>query len=110
MKSYLLFTGTGLKIILTSYASVEHPELLKKLKSKGIVKFIAYEVSIESTRAKYGKHFDIICSELHGGDYLRVLEYSDESSSSKFSFDELSNPTFYTPEHARGVDVYMVGV
>ena len=110
MKSYFLFTGTEPKVILTSYASVEHPELLKKLKSKGIAKFIAYEVSLESMRASYGKYFDIVCNDLHGSDDLRIIDYGVESSAKKFSFDELSNPASYEPEQPRTVDIYMVGV
>ena len=40
MKSYFLLTDTGLKVILTSYDSVEHPALLRKFQSEGIEKFI----------------------------------------------------------------------
>ena len=93
MKSYFLFTGTGPKVILTSYDSVEHPGLLKKLKSKGIAKFIAYEVSLESTRAKYGNYFNVVCDDIYESNDLRIVDCSGESSSEKFSFNELSNPT-----------------
>ena len=110
MKSYLLFTVTGPKVILTSYDSIEHPKLLKKLKSEGIAKFIAYEVSIESTRAKFRKYFDGICNYLYESDDLRIMDYSGDSSSEKFSFNELSNPTFYESNQAQAVNIYMVGV
>lgn len=45
-----------------------------KLDSKGITKFIAHEVSIESTRAKYGMHFNVVLQDLHESDDLRVLD------------------------------------
>lgn len=110
MKSYFIFTGNDPKVILTSYDSVDNPKLLKKLKSKGIAKFIAYELSIESTRDKYGEQFDTLCRSLHGSDDLKVLDYAVESPSRKFSFDELSNPTFCEPKPVDVLDIYMVGV
>jgi len=110
MKSYLLFTVTGPKVMLTSYDSVEHPELIKKLKSKGIVKFIAYEVSVESTEAKYGKYFNNVFSNLNESNYLKIIDCSSERSSEKFSFNELSSPTFYEPKQVQAVDIYMVGI
>ena len=110
MKSYFLFTGSDPKVILTSYDSLDDPKLLNKLKSKGITKFIAYELSLESTRARYGKQFDTMCSGLDGIDDLKVLDYSVDSSSRKFSFDELSNPTFCEPKKVDALDIYMVGV
>jgi hypothetical protein len=110
MNSYLLFTVTGPKVILVSYDSLEHPEVLKKLKTKGISKFIVYEVSIESTRAKYGKVFNSVHDELYENDDLRIVDCSRDSSSEKFSFNELSNPTFYEPKRVNTVDFYMVGV
>lgn len=110
MKSYLIFTGTGPKVILTSYDSVQHPQLLKKLKSKGITKFIAYEVSVESTSALYGEYFNIISNELNESDDFRVIDYGGDSASRKFSFGELSNPTFYESNRDHTLDIYMVGV
>lgn len=110
MKSYLLFTGNEQKVIITSHNSVEDHGLLKKLKSKGIAKFIAYEVSIESVREKYGKCFDIFCNNLGKIDDLMLLDYFRGSSLNKFSFFELSNPTFLEPEKADAVNIYMVGV
>ena len=110
MKSYFLFTGTDQKVILTSYNSVEDPGLLRKLKSEGIAKFIAYEVSIESAREKYGKCFDIFCNNLGKSDDLMLLDYFGGSSSNKFSFHELSNPTFYEPKKVDALNIHMVGV
>ena len=98
MQSYFLFTGTGPIVILTSYNSVEHPDIVKKLESKGIAKFIAYEVPLESTKSKYGTHFDVVRNDLHESDDLRVLDYSGERAFKNFSFKELSNPTYHEPK------------
>jgi len=110
VKSYFIFTGNDPKVILTSYDSVDNPQLLQKLKTKGIAKFIAYEVSMESTRAKYGKQFDTMCGDLHGSDDIKILDYAVDSPSRKFSFEEMSNPTFCEPKQVDALDIYMVGV
>lgn len=98
MKAYFLFTASGPLVILTSYDSIENPELLERLKSKGITKFIAHEVSVESSRAKYGMHFDVVCRDLHESDDLRVLDYSGQRAFKNFSFDELGTPIYYESE------------
>ena len=95
MKSYFLFTGSGPLVILTSYDSVENPELLKKLNSKGITKFIAHEVSVELARAKYGTHFDVVCHDVYESDDLRVLDYNGQHAFNCFSFSELGTPIYH---------------
>lgn len=102
MKAYFLFTVTGPVVILTSYDSVEHPELLKKLASKGFTKFIAYEVSIESAKAKYGNHFNVVCGDLQSDDF-RVLDASSEHALINWSFKELGTPTYHELEPAHAV-------
>jgi len=98
MKAYYMFTASGPLVILTSYDSIEHPALLERLNSKGIAKFIACEVSIESAKAKYGKHFDIVCQDLYESDDLRVLDYSGERAFNRFSFRELGAPVYHEPD------------
>lgn len=44
MKTFMLMTGSGPLMILTSHTSIEDPLILEKLVSKGIEKFLAYEV------------------------------------------------------------------
>ncbi len=98
MKAYFLFTASGPLVILTSYDSIQDPELLTRLGSKGITKFIAHEVTVESARVKYGTHFDVVCRDLHESDDLRVLDYSGQRAFNNFSFDELGAPTYYESE------------
>ena len=95
MKAYFLFAASGPLVILTSYDSIVNPELLQRLKSKGITKFIAHEVPVDSARAKYGMHFDVVCQDLHESDDLRVLDYSGERAFKNFSFNELGAPIYY---------------
>jgi hypothetical protein len=58
MHVFFLFTGSGPLVILSSYASVEDPSLLRKLSSKGIEKFLAYEIPLALAKQRYAKHFD----------------------------------------------------
>ncbi len=98
MKVYFLFTVTGPLVVLTSYDSINTPELLERWKAKGITKFIAHEVSLESAKVKYGKHFDIVCHNLHESDDLRVLDYSGERAFRNWSFKELGPATYHELE------------
>ena len=98
MKAYFLFTASGPLVILTSYDSIKNLVLLKKLYSKRITKFVAHEVSVESARAKYGMHFDIVCGDLYQSDDLRVLDYSGERAFRNFSFEELGSPIYHESE------------
>ncbi len=98
MKAFFLFTVAGPLVVLTSYDSINTPELLERWKAKGLTKFIACEVSVESARAKYGKHFDIVCQDLHESDDLRILDYSGERAFKNWRFDELGSPIYQEPE------------
>jgi len=98
MKAYFLFTASGPLVILTSYDSIENPELLHRLHAKGIDKFIAHEVSVESAREKYGMHFDVVRQNIHETDDLRVLDYSGERAFKNFSFNELGSPIYHEAE------------
>jgi len=98
MKAYFLFTASGPLVILTSYDSIQNHELLNRLSSKGITKFIAHEGSVESARARYGNHFNVVCQDLHQSDDLRVLDYSGERAFKNFGFRELGTPFYYESE------------
>jgi hypothetical protein len=95
VKAYLLFTGSGPLVILTSYDSIENEELVRRIRAKGIAKFIAHEVPIELAKARYGAHYDIVCQDLHESDDLRVLDYNGQRAYNKFSFKELGHPIYY---------------
>ena len=76
MKAGILFSGSGPILILTSYASLDHPRFIAKLSAKGIKKFIAYQVDENLVKSKYGQHFNIIMGDLQQSDDLRVLDYN----------------------------------
>ena len=95
MKTGIFFTGTGPILILTSYDSFTDAKFVEKLSAKGIKKFIAYEVSEEKVKQRYGMHFNVILGDLHQTDDLRVLDYDGHHVFQSFSMKELGEPIFY---------------
>jgi hypothetical protein len=92
MRAYLIFTGSGPILILTTYPSVTDPRLAEKLAHKGIAKFIAYEVPLERTRALYGVPFEVIVADLAGAEDVRVLDFNGHHIFSNFHLTELGEP------------------
>lgn len=95
MKAALLFTASAPLVILTSHPSLTAPPLLAKLSAKGIDKFIAYELPIETARQRYGHHFQVVLQDLHETDDLRVLDYNGQRAFQLFHFKELGEPIMY---------------
>jgi hypothetical protein len=95
MKAGIFITGTGSILILTSHDSLTSSDFVKKLSTKGIKKFIAFEVSEAVVKEKYGQHFNIIMGDLHQTDDLRVLDYDGHHVFNNFTFKELGQPICY---------------
>jgi hypothetical protein len=98
MKVFMLFTGSGPLVILTSFSSATGPPLLQKLEAKGITKFICYEIPIDLAKEQYGMHFSVVEHDLHETDDLRVLDYKGDRAFNLFSFEELGKPITYEGE------------
>jgi len=95
MRSYIVFSGTGPILILTTYPSLTDERLVGKLAHKGIVKFIAYEVSVEQVRRTYGVPFEVIASDLEQGEDVRVLDFNGHHIFSNFSLADFGEPIKY---------------
>lgn len=95
MKALMLFTGGGPMVILTSYSSPTATGLIEKLASKGITKFMAYELPIELVQERYGTHFTVVQKDVHESDDLRILDYNGQRAFQLFSFDEMGPATLY---------------
>ncbi len=100
MKAGIFFTGTGPILILTTYDSLGDPRLVEKLNAKGIKKFIAYEVSPDLVRKKYGGHYSVVIHDLKQTDDCRVLDMNGHSVFYNFSFKEMTNPVYFESETA----------
>ena len=75
MKAVIVLTGTGPLLILSSYLSIDDPGFVNKLKAKGIMKFISFEVPIEQCKDIYGSTFDVIAEDLKKKNDLRILDF-----------------------------------
>jgi len=98
MHVFFLFTGSGPLVIISSYASVDDPALLRKLAGKGIEKFLAYEIPLSLARERYAGHFDIVCRDLSQTDDLRVLDYNGQRALHLFTFREMGTPVTHEPD------------
>jgi hypothetical protein len=95
MKGGLLVTGSGALIYLTSHEKFIDDSLIQKFETKGITKFIAYEIPVEKAKSRYGKHYDIVIQDLRETDDLRILDYEGCRAFRMFSFKELGEPFIY---------------
>lgn len=95
MKAGLLITGSGALIYLTSHNSYIDDSLIEKFKSKGITKFMVYEISVDSAKEKYKGHFDIVIRDLKETDDLRILDYDGSRAFKMFSLKQLGDPFIY---------------
>jgi hypothetical protein len=92
MRAYLIFTGSGPILILTSYSDAGDPRLAEKLHYKGIAKFIAYEVPVERVRALYGVPFEVVAGDLASAEDVRVLDFNGHHIFANFHLSELGEP------------------
>jgi hypothetical protein len=92
MKAYIIFSGTGPILILTTYPELRDERLVGKLRHKGIVKFIGYEVPVETVQRIYGVPFEVIATDLESTEDLRVLDFNGHHIFSRFSLVELGEP------------------
>ncbi|MBT8048301.1 MAG: hypothetical protein HKN57_08475 [Xanthomonadales bacterium] len=97
MRSFMLMTGSGPLIILTSHSSIENSILLEKLMAKGIEKFIAFEIPYDLAAQRYHGHFDVVANDLHETDDLRILDYNGDRAFRMFSFSELGKAHIHEP-------------
>lgn len=95
MNAVMIFTGTGCMVILTSHKSVTEPALLEKLAAKGIDKFMAFELSLELAKQRYGGHFFVVARDLRETDDLRILDYNGDRAFKLFSFAEFGPPIMH---------------
>lgn len=93
MTAGVLMTGSGPILIVTSYESLTSPGLVDKLASKGIKKFIAYDVDEELVKKRYGSHYSVVMGDLHQDDDLRVLDYDGHHVLMQVPFSEMGRGT-----------------
>jgi hypothetical protein len=97
MKAGIVFTGTGPILILTTYESFKDPNLISKLEAKGIKKYIAADLPLETVMKKYGNQYNVVMGDLKQNDDLRILDYNGYNVFYNFSFSEMGKPIYIEP-------------
>jgi hypothetical protein len=88
MKAGVIFSGSGPILVLTSYDSFTDPDFVEKMKTKGVKKFMGYEVPLDLCQKRYGEHYPVVLNDLRQTDDLRVLDYDGHHIFLTFSFKE----------------------
>jgi hypothetical protein len=91
-RAYLIFTGTGPILVLSTYPELSDPRLIEKLKYKGIDKFMAYEVERDAVRKHYRHSFQNVVQDLEAVEDIRVLDFNGHQIMANFSLEELGEP------------------
>lgn len=91
-RSYLIFTGTGPILVLSTYPKLTDERLVEKLRHKGVEKFLAYEVDLEAVEKRYGASFEGVVGNLKGVEDIRVLDFNGHQIMANFSLQELGDP------------------
>lgn len=92
MRSYLIFTGTGPMLVLSTYPKLTDDRLIQKLRYKGIDKFIAYTVDLEAVQARYAESYDSVAQDLSGREDIQILDFNGHQIMANFSLDALGDP------------------
>jgi hypothetical protein len=92
IRSYLLFTGTGPILVLSTYPQLDDTRLVDKLRYKGIERFMAYEVDLEAVKKRYPESFSNVAKDLEDEEDLRVLDFNGHQIMANFSREELAEP------------------
>ena len=92
LRSYLIFTGTGPILVLSTYPKLTDDRLLEKLRYKGIDRFIAYQVDLDEVKSAYPQSFGQAEGDLEGREDIRVLDFNGHQIMANFSVDSLGDP------------------
>ena len=92
MKAAGVFTGTGPILVITSYPSIDDPNLVNKLKGKGISKFISFEVPIDQCQHIYRAKYHSTSEDLKEADGMEVLDVDGLHIFKNFSLKKAETP------------------
>lgn len=95
MKGILVFGASGPFLLLSSYPTIDDPELLSKLEAKGQTKFMAWEVPLERCRDLYGYSFRDDAADLEKRRGMHVLDTDGHRIFLNFSLRDLGPGIVY---------------
>lgn len=91
-RAYLIFTGTGPILVLSTYPKLTDERLVSKLRYKGIDKFMAYEVDLDAVSSRYPDSYGQVIDDLEGAEDIRVLDFNGHQIMANFSLNALGDP------------------
>ena len=94
-RAYIVFTGTGPILVLSTYNDLKDTRLLDKLRYKGITSFIAYRVELAAVRKRYEHSFENIAKDLADDEDIRVLDFNGHQIMANFSLEQLGESIKY---------------
>ena len=92
MRSYLIFTGTGPILVLSTYPKLTDDRLLEKLRYKGIDRSSPTRWTSKRWRSVYPQSFEQAQGDLEGREDIRVLDFNGHQIMANFSVDSLGDP------------------
>jgi hypothetical protein len=92
LRAYLMFTGSGPILVLSSYPKLTDERLIQKMRYKGIDKFMAYQVDLDAVEERYPHSFPSAVEELQGVEDSQVLDFNGHQIMANFSLDALGDP------------------
>ncbi len=95
MRAFLIFTGTGPILVLSTYPTLTDERQVRKLGYKGIDKFIAYRVDLEAVKQCYPEAYDNVAADLREKEDIRVLDFNGHQIMANFALDSLGDPIKY---------------
>lgn len=91
MRCFVVIYGAGTILVLSTYKSAAHPDLVRRLKANGIQRVILMEVPLALAEERYGDLFWQM-KAMVGPDNFRILDLNGASVFQRFSFKEMGQP------------------
>lgn len=95
IRTFMIFTGTGPILVVSRLAAgADGAEARAILQSKGIDRYLAFEVSSEVAERRYGTRFHSAVQRLASDHDLRVVDLDGHHVFASFSFAEMGTPQY----------------
>lgn len=91
-RAYLIFTGSGPILVLSTYPKLTDGRLVEKLRYKGIDRFLAYEVDLAAVQERYEHSYENVVKDLEGEQDMRVLDFNGHQIMANFNLEALGDP------------------
>ncbi|NCO58507.1 MAG: hypothetical protein COW73_06215 [Nitrospirae bacterium CG18_big_fil_WC_8_21_14_2_50_70_55] len=94
LKTFMVFTGTGPILVVTRLNDMEEEVARLHMESKGIRKYIAYEVPYTTAETRYGTRLHKAVDRLASDDDIRVFDVDGHHAFMIFDFTEMGEPVY----------------